>query len=182
MTLQDFIASHQFWTWGSFLVTMLAIAFGRHHARIAVFAFLSISAHPGDSTLGGPDGPRAVTTLLVVDGHALLYMGLVLSATMVIIALSYRYLNFVIVKRKVWRGVLSAPLPATFQGLVLTMRTLYRFSTGTNFLGLSLCSLIRYLRTRRHPLEAAVKYLLLSITASAILHSAWHCCISKAGP
>ncbi|MDR4469140.1 MAG: hypothetical protein MRJ68_12735 [Nitrospira sp.] len=75
MTLQDFIALSPILDLGIFLVTMLAIAFGRHHARIAVFAFLSclltLMTLPWAATVT----PRAVTTLLVVDGHALLYMG-----------------------------------------------------------------------------------------------------------
>jgi NADH-quinone oxidoreductase subunit N len=111
-----------------------------------------------------------VTTLLVVDGHALLYMGLILTATMVIIALSYRYL---IVQFREEEGVEEyylLLLLATFGGLVLTTATHFvSFFLGFELLGLSLCSLIGYLRTRRHPLEAAVKYLLLSITASALL-------------
>jgi NADH-quinone oxidoreductase subunit N len=54
--------------------------------------------------------------------------------------------------------------------LVLTTAAHFvSFFLGFELLGLSLCSLIGYLRTRRNPLEAAVKYLLLSITASAFL-------------
>ncbi|MDR4463825.1 MAG: NADH-quinone oxidoreductase subunit N [Nitrospira sp.] len=113
---------------------------------------------------------EAVTTLLVVDGHALLYMGLVLTATMVIIALSYRYLNFQFREREGVEEYYLLLLLATFGGLVLTTAAHFvSFFLGFELLGLSLCSLIGYLRTRRHPLEAAVKYLLLSITASALL-------------
>jgi NADH-quinone oxidoreductase subunit N len=111
-----------------------------------------------------------VTTLLVVDGHALLYMGLVLTATMVIIALSYRYLIFQFRETEGVEEYYLLLLLATFGGLVLTTAAHFvSFFLGFELLGLSLCSLIGYLRTRRHPLEAAVKYLLLSITASAIL-------------
>jgi len=114
--------------------------------------------------------PRAVTTLLVVDRHALLYMGLILTATMVIIALSYRYLNFQFREQEGVEEYYLLLLLATFGGLVLTTATHFvSLFLGFELLGLSLCSLIGYLRTRRHPLEAAVKYLLLSITASALL-------------
>ncbi|MBS0152406.1 MAG: NADH-quinone oxidoreductase subunit N [Nitrospira sp.] len=171
MMLQDFIALSPILDLGAFsLVTMLAIAFQRHHARIVVFAFLSclftLATLPWADTVA----PRAVTTLLVVDRHALLYMGLILTATMVIIALSYRYLNVQFREEEGVEEYYLLLLLATFGGLVLTTAEHFvSFFLGFELLGLSLCSLIGYLRTRRHPLEAAVKYLLLSITASALL-------------
>lgn len=171
MTLQDFIALSPILDLGTFsLVTMLAIAVGRHHARIAVFAFLSCLLTLATLPWAATVAPRAVTTLLVVDRHALLYMGLVLTTTMVIIALSYRYLNFQFREEEGVEEYYLLLLLATFGGLVLTTAAHFvSFFLGFELLGLSLCSLIGYLRTRRHPLEAAVKYLLLSITASAIL-------------
>ena len=171
MTLQDFIALSPILNLGAFsLATMLAIAFGRHHARIAGFAFVSCLLTLATLPWAATVAPRAVTTLLVVDGHALLYMGLVLIVTMVIIALSYRYLNFQFREEGGVEEYYLLLLLATFGGLVLTTAAHFvSFFLGFELLGLSLCSLIGYLRTRRHPLEAAVKYLLLSITASAIL-------------
>jgi len=171
MTLQDFIALSPILDLGAFsLVTMLAIAFNRHHARIAVFAFLSCLLTLATLPWAATAAPRAVTTLLVVDGHALLYMGLILTATMVIIVLSYRYLNFQFREKEGVEEYYLLLLLATFGGLVLTTAVHFvSFFLGFELLGLSLCSLIGYLRTRRNPLEAAVKYLLLSITASALL-------------
>ena len=94
MILEDFVALSPILNLGAFsLVTMLAIAFRRHHARIAIFAFMSCLLTLATLPWAATATSRAVTTLLVVDGHALLYMGLVLSATMVVIALSYRYLT-----------------------------------------------------------------------------------------
>ena len=171
MTLQDFIALSPILDLGVFsLVTMLTIAFRRHHATIAVISFMSCLLTLATLPWAATVAPRAATTLLVVDGHALLYMGLVLTATMVIIALSYRYLNFQFREREGVEEYYLLLLLATFGGLVLTTAAHFvSFFLGFELLGLSLCSLIGYLRTRRHPLEAAVKYLLLSITASAFL-------------
>lgn len=171
MTLQDFIALSPILDLGVFsLVTMLAIACQRHHARIAIFGFVSCLLTLATLPWAATVAPRAVTTLLVVDGHALLYMGLILIATMVIIALSYRYLNFQFREREGVEEYYVLLLLATFGGLVLTTAAHFvSFFLGFELLGLSLCSLIGYLRTRRNPLEAAVKYLLLSITASGLL-------------
>ena len=171
MMLQDFIALSPILDLGAFsLVIMLAIAYRRHHARIAVFAFVSCLLTLATLPWAATVAPRTVTTLLVVDRHALLYMGLILTATMVIIALSYRYLNFQFREKDGVEEYYLLLLLATFGGLVLTTADHFvSFFLGFELLGLSLCSLIGYLRTRRHPLEAAVKYLLLSITASALL-------------
>jgi NADH-quinone oxidoreductase subunit N len=171
MILQDFIALSPILDLGAFsLATMLAIAFRRHHATIAVISFMSCLLTLATLPWAATAAPRSVTTLLVVDGHALLYMGLLLSATMVIIALSYRYLNIHFGEQDGVEEYYLLILLATFGGLVLTAAAHFvTFFLGLELLGLSLCSLIGYLRTRRHPLEAAVKYLLLSIAASAFL-------------
>jgi NADH-quinone oxidoreductase subunit N len=171
MILQDFIALSPILDLGAFsIATMLAIAFRRHHATIAVISFMSCLLTLATLPWAATAAPRSVTTLLVVDAHALLYMGLLLSATMVIIALSYRYLNIQFGEQEGVEEYYLLILLATFGGLVLTAAAHFvSFFLGLELLGLSLCSLIGYLRTRRHPLEAAVKYLLLSIAASAFL-------------
>ena len=121
MILQDFVALSPILNLGAFsLVTMLAIAFRRHHARIAVFAFMSCLLTLATLPWAATATPRAVTALLVVDGHALLYMGLVLSATMVVIALSYRYLTVQFHEQEGVEEYYLLLLLATFGGLVLT--------------------------------------------------------------
>lgn len=171
MILQDFIALAPILDLGAFsIISMLAIAFRRHHATIAVFAFMSCLLTLATLPWAATATPRTVTALLVVDGYALLYMGLVLSTTMVVIGLSYRYLKIHFSEQEGIEEYYLLLLLATFGGLVLTVSAHFvSFFLGLELLGLSLCSLIGYLRTRRHPLEAAVKYLLLSISASAFL-------------
>ncbi|WHZ29650.1 MAG: NADH-ubiquinone oxidoreductase chain N [Nitrospira sp.] len=171
MILQDFIALAPMLDLGAFcIITMLAIAFKRHHATIAVFAFMSCLLTMATLPWAATATPRTVTALLVVDGYALLYMGLVLSATMIVIGLSYRYLKIHFREQEGIEEYYLLLLLATFGGLVLTVSAHFvSFFLGLELLGLSLCSLIGYVRTRRHPMEAAVKYLLLSISASAFL-------------
>lgn len=171
MTLQDFIALSPILDLGAFsVVTMLAIAVRRHHATIAVFSFLSCLLTLATLPWAATSTPRTVTALLIVDDYALLYMGLLLSATMVVISLSYRYLKLHCSEREGLEEYYLLLLLATFGGLVLTASAHFgSFFLGLELLGVSLCSLIGYLRTRRRPLEAAVKYLLLSISASAFL-------------
>lgn len=171
MSLQDVIALSPILDLGAFcLVTMLAIAFRRNHARIAAIAFVACLLTLATLPWAASATPRAITALLIVDRYALLYMGLVLSTAMVVIGLSYRYLNIQFREHDGIEEYYLLLLLATFGGLVLTVSAHFvSFFLGLELLGLSLCSLIGYVRTRRHPMEAAVKYLLLSISASAIL-------------
>ncbi len=171
MTLQDFIALAPILDLGAFsIVTMLVLAVRRHHATIALLSFVSCLLTLATLPWAATSTPRAVTALLIVDEYALLYMGLLLSATMVVISLSYRYLKLHFSEQEGVEEYYLLLLLATFGGLVLTASAHFvSFFLGLEVLGVSLCSLIGYVRTRRHPLEAAVKYLLLSISASAFL-------------
>ncbi len=171
MTLQDFIALSPILDLGAFsIVTMLLLAVRRHHVTIALLSFLSCLITLATLPWAATSTPRSVTALLIVDEYALLYMGLLLSATMVVISLSYRYLQLHFIEQEGVEEYYLLLLLATFGGLVLTASAHFvSFFLGLEVLGVSLCSLIGYLRTRRHPLEAAVKYLLISISASAFL-------------
>ncbi|NGZ09350.1 MAG: NADH-quinone oxidoreductase subunit N [Nitrospira sp. LK70] len=171
MTLQDLVALSPILHLGAFsIVIMLVLAVRRHHATIALLSFLSCLLTLATLPWAATSAPRTVTALLIVDGYALLYMGLLLSATMVVISLSYRYLKLHFIEQEGVEEYYLLLLLATFGGLVLTVSAHFvSFFLGLELLGVSLCSLIGYLRTRRHPLEAAVKYLLISISASTFL-------------
>lgn len=152
------------------IVTMLAIAVRRHHATIAIVSgtscLLTLASLPVASTAT----PHHVTSLLVFDGFALLYMGLLLAATLIVIALSYGYLQLHFREDEQFEEFYLLLLLATLGGLVLTSAA--HFATlllGLELLSVSLYGLISYLRSRRGPLEAATKYLLLSGSSSAFL-------------
>jgi NADH-quinone oxidoreductase subunit N len=97
-------------------------------------------------------------------------MGLLLAATLVVIALSYGYLQLHFEAHEEFEEFYLLVLLATFGGLVLvSARHFVSLFLGLELIGVSLYSLIGYLRIRRGPLEAALKYLLLSASASAFL-------------
>lgn len=171
MTSQDLIALSPIMTLGGLsIVTMLAIAVRRHHATIAVLSFVSCLVTLATLPLAITVAPRPVTSLLILDTYALLYMGLLLAATMVVISLSYGYLKLHFAEHEEFEEYYLLLLIATFGGLVLTAAAHFvSFFLGLELIGVSLYSLIGYLRTRRGPLEAAVKYLILSASASAFL-------------
>jgi len=171
MTTTDLIALLPMLTLGtSCIMTMLAIAVRRDHATIAVLSGVACLITLATLPVSALIIPHSVTPLLIIDGYALLYMGLIVTATAVIIALSYGYLSLHLRGQEQCEEYYLLLLLATFGGLVLvTAVHLVSFFLGLELLGVSLYSLIGYLRTRREPLEAALKYIVLSGSASAFL-------------
>lgn len=171
MTTTDLFALSPILVMGALcVITMLGIAVRRHHATIAALAAASTVLTLCTLPLAASVAPLTVTTLLKVDAYALLYMGLVLAATLVIIALSYRYLILRSDDGEEREEFYVLVLLAAFGALVLTASVHFAsFFLGLELVSVSLYGLIGYLRTGRAPLEASLKYLLLSSTASAFL-------------
>jgi NADH-quinone oxidoreductase subunit N len=171
MTVNDFIALSPILALGTCcIVTMLVIALRRNHATIAIISGTSCLVTLATLPVAATVAPRAVTALLMVDGYALFYMGLLLTATTVVIALSHGYLRLHSTGHEEVEEFYLLMLLATLGGLVIvTAAHFASFFLGLELIGVSLYSLIGYLRTRRGPLEAALKYLILSSTASAFL-------------
>ena len=171
MTLSDFFALAPFLTLGLFcIITMVAIAIDRRHAMIATLAAVSILITLCTFPLAASAAPRTVMMLLKVDTYALLYMGLMLIATLVIVLLSYRYWMLHVAEQEEGEEFYLLVLIATLGALVLTASVHFAaLFLGLELISVSLYALVGYRRTGRAPLEASLKYLLLSSTASAFL-------------
>lgn len=171
MIATDFFALSPILAMGALcVITMLGIAVRRHHATIATLAAASTVITLGTLPLAASAAPRTVAMLLRLDIYALLYMGLVLTATLIVIALSYRYWTLHAEDHEEYEEFYLLVLTATFGALVLTASVHFvSFFLGLELISVSLYGLIGYLRTRRASLEASLKYLLLSSTASAFL-------------
>jgi NADH-quinone oxidoreductase subunit N len=171
MTSTDLIALLPILGLGFFcIVMMLAIAVRRHHSMIALIAGLCCLLTLATLPIAATATPHAVTALLMIDGYALLFMGLLLAATAVIITFSYGYLQLHVNEHEEFEEYYLLLLLATFGGLVLVAAVHFvSLFLGLELIGVSLYCLIGYLRTRHAPLEAALKYLILSGFASAFL-------------
>lgn len=171
MTTTDLFALSPILAMGTLcIITMLGIAVRRHHATIATLAASSTVITLCTLPVAASVAPRTVAMLLRLDIYALLYMGLVSAATLIVIALSYRYWTLHVEDHEECEEFYLLVLIATFGALVLTASVHFAsFFLGLELVSVSLYGLIGYLRTRRAPLEASLKYLLLSSTASAFL-------------
>lgn len=149
------------------VIAMLLIAFYRHHRATAGVAVAGLLLALASLVFAPPHIPRVVTPLLVVDGYALFFLGLLLATTAVVTALSYRYLEPA--KDNVEEYYLLLLLGALGAGVLVAARHFVSFFLGLEVLSVSLYALIAYTRAQERRIEAGLKYLILAGTASAFL-------------
>jgi len=117
--------------------------------------------------LVGPLAPRKVMSLLILDQYALFYIGLILAATFAIAILCHGYLER---HAKTGEELYVLLLVATLGSMVLVASSHFvSFFLGLEILSVALYALSAYLHTRRRPIEAGVKYLILAGSSSAFL-------------
>lgn len=158
------------------IVLMMQIAFWRHALVSWLIScggiLLSLLALFSSAALVNSQAPNlggaiAITSLLVVDHYSLFFSGLILFATLVIALLAKDYLQTREGENEEFYLLLML---SALGGLILVSAThLASFLLGLELLGVALYALIAYPERGHLPLEAAVKYLILSGAASAIL-------------
>ena len=168
MTRADLIALAPFLVIaGGAVLVMLGIALRRSH-RLTFGLTLAIFAS-GLASLPQtvPFSPRQLTTLLVMDGYARFYLGLLFAAGFAVALMSYSYLELQGGEREEFYLLL---LLATLGSAVLVASTHFAsFLLGLEILSVSLYVLIGYTCTREQSIEAAVKYLILAAVSAAFL-------------
>jgi len=148
------------------LVIMMQIAFWRHATLSWALTCLSLLAAliavvPMSSHL------QSVTPILVTDQYSVFFSALILFAALITALLAKDYLAHRSGENEEFYLLL---ILATLGGLVLVSSThLASFLLGLELLGVALYALIAYPERGHLPLEAAIKYLVLSGAASAIL-------------
>lgn len=154
-------------TAASALIVLLLAAFHRAHRLAAGVTSSGLAVALMTLPVASRVAPRQVTALLMVDVYAIFYIGLMLAASLAIAGLSYGYLEKRGGRQEEFYVLL---LLATLGAITLAAAThLASFFLGLELLSLSLYVLIAYVRTDRQPLEAGLKYLILSGTSSAFL-------------
>jgi NADH-quinone oxidoreductase subunit N len=152
---------------GTSVFVMLAIATWRRHWLSLCMTLVGLAAAFGSLWLVAPLVPRKATSLLILDQYALFYIGLIIAATFAIAMLCYGYLE----RRSETREELYVLLlVATLGSMVLVASSHFvSFFLGLEILSVALYALSAYLHTRRRPLEAGIKYLILAGSSSAFL-------------
>lgn len=114
-----------------------------------------------------PRTPHSVGTLLVIDSYGILFMGIILAATIVVTMLSYAYLKNQPGEREEYFIMLFI---AVLGSMVLVVADHFiSFFIGLETLSISLYVLIAYFRWRDNCIEAGVKFLVVASVATAFL-------------
>lgn len=149
------------------LLLVTVISFYRHHTITAV---LSVAGHAGAIAVLPfltSLTPKQVTPLIIIDDYSLLYMGLIITASLVVTILMYSYLDRRDAQREEFYVLLMI---ATIGSAVLVASSHFvTLFLGLEVLTVSLYGMIAYLFTYDRPLEAGIKYLILAAASSAFL-------------
>ncbi len=147
------------------VLILLVAAFGRNHALVATLSILGLGLAFAALFLQSPS--VQVTPLLIMDGYARFFIGLILFASAIVALLAYGYLSEHSTGPEEFYVLLVL---ATLGGAVLAASSHFAsFFLGLEILSVSLYALIAYLRAREHSVEGGLKYLVLAGTSSAFL-------------
>jgi NADH-quinone oxidoreductase subunit N len=149
------------------VLIMGVLAFCRNHRFTAELALAGLLLAFAALWPAWQRAPLQVTSLLIVDGYALFYTGLIIAATFVVAIISYGYLEGRVSKPDEYYFLLL--LAALGAAVMVSSRHFVSFFLGLEILSISLYTLIAYLRRSAFGLEAGVKYLVLAAAASAFL-------------
>lgn len=152
---------------GASVVVMLAIAIRRSHALTLVITLVGLAAAFASLFWVAPHAPVQASQLLIIDKYSLFYMGLVIAATFAVAVLCYGYFE----RREGDPEELYVLLLIAALGSVVLVASSHfiSFFLGLELLSVALYVLNAYLRTRRFPIEAGVKYLVLASSSAAFL-------------
>ena len=149
------------------IAVMIAAAIRRNHAVAVVLTLVGLAITFASLWHVAPLAPRQVGPLLIIDGYALFYMGLIVAATFAIVVLSYGYFERQTEHRE---ELYILILVAVLGSMVLVSSNHFvSFFLGLEILSIALYALNAYLRDRALPLEAGIKYLILAAASAAFL-------------
>ncbi len=149
------------------LVVMLGIAVRRDHVVTLVLTLAGLGIAFARTLWAAQVSPVQFTPLLIVDRFALFYTGLILFASFIVAVFSFTYFKKREGDHEEFYVLL---LVATLGSSILASSNHFAsFFLGLEILTVSLYAMISYLHTRRFPLEAGIKYLILAASSAAFL-------------
>ena len=149
------------------VVVMLAVCIRRSHLLAVWLTLAGLAAAFFSLWTAASVAPIQVTPLLVIDGYALFYMGLIIAATFVTVVLSYGYLEKQVAYREeLYVLILTAALGSA---VLVASNHFVSFFLGLEILSVALYAMSAYLCNRKPPLEAGIKYLVLAAVSAGFL-------------
>ncbi len=152
---------------GTAVVVMLGIAVRRSHKLTAGLTLTGLAAAFLSIFAVAPLVPRQVTSLLLIDGYALFYLGLIIASAAAVTVLSYQYFAKHDGQRE--ELYLLLVLATLGCGVLVTSVHFASFLLGLEVLSISLYGMVAYFTGRGQALEAGIKYLILASASAAFL-------------
>jgi NADH-quinone oxidoreductase subunit N len=149
------------------IAVMLGIAIRRNHFASALISGIGLACAFGTLRAASRVAPRQVTALLVIDSYALFYTGLMIAATLVVVILSYTYMERHAVHSEELYILLLVGLLGS--SVLVSSSHFVALFLGLEVLSIPLYGMTAYLRGRARSLEAGIKYLTLAAASAAFL-------------
>lgn len=161
------------------ILVMLSVAIRRLHDLNATITVIGLNLALFSVLLARAVGPQAITPLLVMDGHACLYITLVLFATLACATLTHAYMKgYHGNKEEIYLLLNLSVLGA----IVLIMsRHLASIFIGLELLSVPVYGMVAYTFRNKRSLEAGIKYMVLSAASSAMMLFGMALLYSEAG-
>ncbi|MBQ86386.1 MAG: NADH-quinone oxidoreductase subunit N [Gammaproteobacteria bacterium] len=156
---------------GTVVLAMSAIAVGRNYPRTVLITVTGLFLAAVSAMTLMPDANQQVTPLLIIDPYSLFFTALICLSAMFIAVLSYPFLESLDDEREEYFLLLGV---ATVGAVVLASSNHFVSALlGLETLSMSLYGMVAYTvhssKADKYPLEASVKYLVLSAAASGFL-------------
>jgi NADH-quinone oxidoreductase subunit N len=148
------------------VVVMLLISIKRHHNLSATVTVLGLNAALGWIIWYFLHGsPSSVMGLFMIDGFSLFYMALILVAGLACCTLSHAYIHDYHDNKEELYILLLIAIAGGM--LLVAAQNMSSFFIGLELLSVPTYGLLAYTHERNKSLEAGIKYMVLSATASA---------------
>jgi len=149
------------------IVVMLVVAVHRSHSITAVLAAVGLAGAFISLPLTSSPETGQVTRLLIVDGFARLYTGLLVAGALAAVLLSYGYLQTY--EGRCEEYYILMLLAVLGSAVIVASSHFASFFLGLEILSISLYALIAYPRLKIMDIEAGLKYLVLAATSATFL-------------
>ncbi len=151
----------------SAVIILLVLAFYRNHRLTAALTVTGLGLALASLSTVSSFAPYSITPLLIIDGYAVFFMGMLIAASIVVALLAYGYLE----KREGHHNEFYVLLLLSTLGssVLVAAGHFASFFLGLETLSISLYALIAYERESERGVEAGVKYLILAAASSAFL-------------
>ena len=149
------------------IVVMIGAAIQRSHRFAAAITSIGLALTLASLWSAAALSPRRIPPLLIIDGYAVFYTGLIVAASIAVVLLSYGYFERQTEQHEEFYILL---LVAVLGSIVLVSSDHFvSFFLGLEILSVALYALNAYLRDRALPPEAGMKYLILAAASAAFL-------------